>query len=495
MMRPTALSLLLLCALGASALAAEATPHPRAVTGHTVNINGTPLAYTATVAEYIVKDDKDAPGAAVVTIAYIRDDVKNRARRPVLFAFNGGPGASSSPLHMSAIGPVVRVSEKSSDRRGSHYAENASSPLDVTDLVFIDPVSTGFSRPLPDIDPQQWYGGLVDAVEVATVIRDWLKANHRESSPKFLVGESYGTTRAGLIIKYAPYLRFNGVILVSGGGGSRDPNIHAVDLLADMAVGAWYHNKVDRRGLTAEQFYKDALTFGRGDYLATLNDPNLQPAAMHLMAERVASYIGLPVALIEEKKLKVSRNDWMFNIVKDQGLRAGLLDSRATGKWCPNMQGDIDDPAMGFVPSDTCAAQDKPPPTAASVGPIESPAVGRYIREDLKFEDNDPYYGVNLKANSLWGQGAGADGHEPSTTEIMSHAMKADPDLRLAAISGFYDLGSSDGSAFVKAGIPTNRLTLVRLAGGHEVYSTAFGGDQDRQLFNEAVRKFVTARR
>ena len=486
--------LMSLLLLGSSALPAEPTPHATAVTRHTVHINGTPIAYTATVAEYLLRDDTGAPGAAVVTIAYTRDGVKNLARRPVLFAFNGGPGASSSPLHMSAMGPVIRVSEKSGDRRGTRYAENTASPLDATDLVFIDPVSTGFSRPLPGIDPQQWYGGLVDAVEVATVIRDWLKTNHRENSPKFLAGESYGTTRAGLIVRYAPYLEFDGVILVSGGGG-RDPNSHAVDLLADMAVGAWYHQKVDRRGLTAEQFYQEALAFGRGDYLRALNDANLQPAGLHLMAERVAAYIGLPTGLIEEKKLKVSSNDWMFNILKDQGLRAGLLDSRATGKWCPNMQGAIDDPAMGFVPSDTCAAEDRPPPTAASVGPIESPAVGRYIREDLRFADNDPYYGVNLKTNSLWGQGIGADGHEPTTTEILAGAMKADPDLKLAVISGFYDLGSGDGSAFVKAGVPTNRLTLVRLAGGHEVYSTAFGGDQDRQLFNEAVRKFVTADR
>jgi carboxypeptidase C (cathepsin A) len=487
--------LVLICAPGPAALAAEQTPHATAVTQHTVHINGVPIAYTATVAEHIIKDDRGAPGAAVITIAYTRDGVKDPARHPVLFAFNGGPGASSSPLHMSAMGPVVRVSEKSGDRRASRYAENTSSPLDVTDLVFIDPVSTGFSRPLPGIDPQQWYGGLVDAVEVATVIRDWLNTNHRQNSPKFLAGESYGVTRAALILKYAPYLRFDGVILVSGREGGEDSNAHAVDLLADMAVGAWYHKRVDRRGLTAEQFYRDALAFGRGDYLAALNHASLQPAELHSMADRVAAYTGLPVSLIEEKKLKVSSNDWMFNILKDQGLRAGLLDSRATGKWCPSMQGDIDDPAMGFVRSDTCAAPDKPPPTAASVGPIESPAVGRYIRGDLKFADNDPYYGVNLKANSLWGQGAGADEHEPSATEIMASAMKADPDLKLAVISGFYDLGSGDGSAFVKAGVPTKRLTLVRLAGGHEVYSTEFGGDEDRQLFNEAVRRFVTAGR
>src|SRR6185437_13410822 len=108
--------------------------------------------------------------------------------------------------------------------------------------------------------------------------------------------ESYGTTRAALIVKYAPGLKLDGILLVSGGGSSSDATERAVDLLANMAAGAWYHKKVDRRGLTAEQFYHDALAFGRGDYSAALNNPNLTPGELHVMAQRVAAYIGLPVA-------------------------------------------------------------------------------------------------------------------------------------------------------------------------------------------------------
>ena len=306
---------------------------------------------------------------------------------------------------MSAMGPRVHGAEGVGIHRDNDLVDNTSSPLDVTDLVFIDPVSTGFSRPLGGVDPQQWYGGKVDALEVATVIQDWLKSHHRERSPKYLAGESYGTTRAGLIVKYAPALKLNGVLLVSGGGGGNDTPSRAVDLLANMAVGAWYHHKVDRRGLTAEQFYQDALAFGRGDYSTALTNTGLTPEELHQVAQRVAGYIGLPVSLIESSRLQVTRNDWMFNLLREQGLRTGLLDTRATGKWCPNMQGGIDDPAMGFVPSDTCAPPNKPP-TPASVGPRESPSVGRYLREELKFADSDPYYGVNLLANSLWGKGA-----------------------------------------------------------------------------------------
>jgi carboxypeptidase C (cathepsin A) len=489
------LSLLLLSPLDAVALAKHPTPHPQAITRHTSHINGAPIAYTATVAEDIIKTSDRRSGAAVVTITYLLEGVRDRVHRPVLFAFNGGPGASSSALHLSGLGPMVRTAERRQEEPfGKPYVENTSSPLDVADLVFIDPVSTGFSRPLPDVDPQEWYGGKGDALEVTRVIKDWLVTHGRQRSPLYLVGESYGTTRAGLIVKYATDLEFSGVILVSGGGGSSDPNTRAAELLANMAAGAWFHQKVDRRGLTAEQFYSQALTFGRTDYVAALNNANLTPLQLHEMAERVKGYIGLPTALIESSKLVLSPNEWMFNLLKDQGLRTGLLDSRVTGKWCPNMQGALDDPTMAFVPPDICTPEDVPL-TPASIGAKESPAAARYLREELRFVDSGPYYGVNLTVNSLWGKGAGAGEKEPGTARIMADAMKADPRLRLAAISGFYDLGSGTGSGFVQAGVPTDRLTLLRFPSPHEVYDTAFGSDEPRKRFDEVVRTFVTAGR
>lgn len=485
MSRATALKVLLVGTLGASAMAAETTPHPSAVTQHVVHINGHAIAYTATVAENLVQEEYGgAPGAAVVTIAYIRNDTTDFALRPVLFAFNGGPGASSFLLHLSAMGPVLHVG----GHRDSGYAENISSPLDVTDLVFIDPVSTGFSRALPRIDRQQWYGGRADAVEVASVINEWLKTNHRENSPVYVAGESYGATRAALIVKYVPELRLNGVLLISGIDWSSNPRV--VNFFATMAAGAWYHKKVDRRGLTAEQFYLDALAFARDDYFAALRNTNLQPVELHAMSERVAGYIGLPVALIEKKKLVVLPRDWSFNILKDQGMRAGFMDVRATAKWCPDMRGEDPAGSVHFLPSDTCRTQDKQR-SLESLG--EDPMVGRYLREQLKFADNDPYYSINASVALLWGKGAEADAQEPTTAQIMAAAMNADHRLRLIAIYGLFDFLSGDGSAFVAAGVPSERFTLLRVAGGHEVYQTDFGEVHNRELFNGAVRTFITS--
>jgi carboxypeptidase C (cathepsin A) len=461
----------------------SSVPAPRvAITRHVVHVSGQAIVYTATVAEHIITDDKGQPGAMVITIAYTRDGVSNLARRPVMFVFNGGPGASSSPLHMSGLGPVLRVNPK--DRTSTQFGENATTPLDVTDLIFIDPVSTGFSRALPGIDPKQWYNGTSDALEVATVIKDWLKLHHREGSPLFLCGESYGTTRAGLIVNYAPELKFNGVLLVSGGSGSMGPNARNIDSVGSMAAGAWYHERVDRRGLNVQQFYAEAMKFARGEYSDALAQAaNLSVAEHHRVALNLSAFIGLPIELIESKDLKIDENTYMFNLLKDKGLRTGRLDTRVTSELTPNASGGIDDPSLGVATS----TKGGPAPTPASVGPIVSPAVGRYISEQLKFPSADPYYGVNFTANAQWVFSTPGGEEKESTSAIMARAMKSDARLKLFAVSGIYDLGSSDGTGFSANGVPADRLTVDLFPGPHEVYD----GDENRAAFDNDVRDFV----
>jgi carboxypeptidase C (cathepsin A) len=459
-----------------------ARPPRVAITGHVVHVNGEAIAYTATVADDIIKDNKGEPGAAVVTIAYTRNGVGDLVDRPVMFVFNGGPGASSSPLHMSGLGPVLRADPK--DRTSMQLVENPTTPLDATDLVFIDPVSTGFSRALPGVDSTQWYNGKGDALEVATVIIDWLKLQHRERSPLFLCGESYGTTRAGLIVKYAPELKFNGVLLVSGGSGSSGPNAGHINSVGTMAAGAWYHNKVDRHGLTVQQFYAAAMEFARGEYADALAQGTSLPAPeRRRVSQKLSTYIGLPVDLIESKDLKIDGNTYMFNLLKDRGLRTGGLDTRATSELKPNAAGGIDDPSLGVVAPVSGGAV----PTAASVGPVVSPAVGRYISEDLKFPSTDPYYGVNFTANSQWVFSPTEGDRDGSTAAIMARAMKADLKLKLFAVSGIYDLGSSDGEGFRENGVPEDRLTLDSFPGPHEVYD----GTDNRTTFDNDVRNFI----
>jgi carboxypeptidase C (cathepsin A) len=453
----------------------------KAVTAHEITIAGQHIDYTATVADDIIDGLDGKPGAAIVTIAYTRNAVANEAQRPVMFLFNGGPGASSSPLHMSALGPVRRLAS-TGDRSSASFGDNADSPLDAFDLVFIDPVSTGFSRALPGVDPKQWYDGKRDAIEVGQVITDWLRTNGRTASPRYLAGESYGTTRVGLILEYCPQLAFDGVVLVSGGGRvGAGPNAVYVASLPSMAAGAYFHERIDRAGRTVEEFVEQARKFAHDDYAPALAKGRSLPAAeRHRIAAGLAAFTGLPPALIEAHNLRISVNLYMFNLLKDRGLRTGLLDVRTTSALVANASGAIDDPALGVVKP---AANSKAKPTAAAVGAVASPGVGKYLHEVLDFPSQDPYIGVNFTANVAWKYDRGQD-----TASLIAQRTGTDPRMRLFAVSGFYDLaGGDDPSGFVHAGVPPGRLTFLPFAAGHEVYDD----DANRARFAAALRKFV----
>jgi carboxypeptidase C (cathepsin A) len=466
----------------ASAAADSVAPRS-AITRHIVHIRGKTIPYIAHVAEFPVIGPDGKPAAMVVTSSYLRSDITDEDSRPVIFAFNGGPGASSSPLHMSAMGPAIRQDGPSANDPATTFSENTESAFDIADLVFIDPVSTGFSRPLPGVDPQPFYSTQGDALEVATVIYEWLKENHREHSPRYLMGESYGTERAALILKYAPTLTFDGVLLVSGGGAPAGPNMDSVNLVPGMTAAAWYFKKIDRKGLSLEETYTAAEKFARGEYRDALDKGTVLPDAdRQRVAQDLAGFIGLPVDLILRKNLKPTKNDFMFNLLKDQGLRTGLLDTRVTQPFNPNAVGDLDDPALGVVKP--ASGKDKKP-TAASVGPIESKVLERYLTQELKFPSSDPYYAVNFTANSKWTFGKG-DG---DTAGMISAAMKADPNLRLFTVSGYFDLYATKGAGFAQAGVPPSRYTAMMLPGPHSVYDGADG--ENRKAFNAAVRTFV----
>ncbi|MBX3484886.1 hypothetical protein [Phenylobacterium sp.] len=476
---------------------AAAVRAPRvAVTKHEGVFNGEKVKFTATVAEVFLNDAAGRPAAAATTIAYVRNGVKDPGARPVIFLFNGGPGASSSPLHMSALGPYRRGPAPPGDRSGGGWIPNTVSPLDAADLVFIDPVGTGFSRPFPGTNPQRFYSVSGDAQAVKTVIATWLKANRRETSPRFLMGESYGTTRAANIARISQDLPFDGVMLVALSGEVSGREMPYVVALPTMAAGAWYHQKIDRAGRSVDQVFAEALDFARTDYLEALVEGGSLPAEKkRRIAERMSGLIGLPADLIVEKDLRLSKNDWMFNILKDRTLRTGLLDVTVTAPLEPGQDGAIDDPALGVVPKRAPGAPAAPPPSPAALGAIPSPAVGRYMIEALKYPAGDePYYGVNFAVNAAWDYErprtpGGATG--PSAFEALGQAMRANPKLRLFWAAGYYDLTTpaySGRYTLDQAGVPAGQLTAAYFAGPHGVYDH----DENRARFAESVKAFVT---
>jgi carboxypeptidase C (cathepsin A) len=437
-------------------------------TEHTRILNGQTVTYTATVAETIIAGPEGKPAGSMITTSYVRKGVQRGSERPVMFVFNGGPGASSSPLHMGAFGPR-RIIDSAA---GRSIVDNPYSPLDVVDLVFVDPIGTGYSRPLPGMDGRPFWSVSGDAASVKTFIRKWLRDNGRESSPRFLCGESYGATRAAQIVSSGNDLSFDGVLLFSMTGSPGGPDLPYVMLFPSYAVTAAFHKKAGDDGRAPAQVFADAVEFARTEYMpALLEGDSLAAGKAARLAEEMSRRIGLPASFIAERKLRVSRSDFMLNLLKDRGLRTGQIDARATGKIedYAGKKGPYDDPSM-------------------FVGGSSAPTVHAYFTSELKFPATEPYKTLNLEINSRWKFDCERAMSDPAG--IIGKAMKEQPRLRLFWAAGYYDLTTpfyAGKHALDHAGIPPARLVVAAFPTGHSV----FEGDENLARFTGAVRSFI----
>ena len=483
-----------LAVLGVTASGAWAAPvrTPRSAMTHLVwTSSAAKVRYTAWVEDNFVNDAHGKPGASIITVAYTRDGVTDPARRPVIFAFNGGPGAAGSMLNLGGIGPVRLIGkpkgepgERPGMPQAGHYQDNPESLIGAADLVFIDPVSTGFSRAFPGENPRQWYTDASDAASVTQAIEHWLTVHHRWASPRYLIGESYGTERVGMMLAKDKRLRFDGVVLVALAVPAEGRLIPYVTSLPTMAAGAWYHHQIARDGRTVEQVFAQAERFARTDYLdALFRGSSLPRADRTRIAERMSALIGLPASLIEARGLRIDKNTYMFNLLKDEHLRTGLLDVRVTGQLIKNGQGAIDDPALGALPKKLLGSTHL---TAASLGILENPMIGGYLKHELHFPTKQQYYSINFIANSKWKYNRRFD-----AVAAVSKAMKAQPKLRLMWVQGMYDLTCpADLSHYTidQDGVPANRLTALVLPGPHSAYTTK----QTLPIFVSALRRFIS---
>jgi len=448
------------------------------MTEHTGTFNGCAIKYTATVAETFIPDKDGKPAASIVTTTYLRKDIENAAARPVLFGFNGGPGASSTPLHLSALGPRRWV-EVTGERA---MGDNPFSPLADIDLVFIDPIGTGFSRPLPGVDGQPFWSVTGDADSVVFFIKDWLKIHGREASPRFLCGESYGTARAAQIIGTHRDLKFDGVILISMMGGMENPDLSQIMEFPTYATTAAFHGKVDAAGRQPEEIFNEALKFARDEYLPALVQGTALPAEEKArLAGEMAKRIGLPASYLAAKDLRLSPSDFMLGLLADRGLRIGQIDARVTGKL-EDFAGQTppgDDPSM---------ASSKAAPGSAMPKPAAKSATQGYFNEELKYPDTEKYNPLNFVINGKWIFDADRPLKDP--VGLVGEVMREQPQLRLFWAAGYYDITTplyAGKYTLEHSGAPADRLTIAAYPTGHMVYD----GDENLDRFVKSVVKFT----
>ncbi|MEO5577501.1 MAG: peptidase S10 [Sphingomicrobium sp.] len=453
------------------------------------NFGGQRVNYAATIGETIIKAEDGTPKAAIITTAYVKEP--RDPGRPVTFLFNGGPGSGSVWLQMGAFGPKrVAIPSNGTDDGAPPYPilDNPDSLLDVTDLVFIDPPGTGFSRLLGKTEGKEFYGVTADAKAVAEVIRRWLNDNGRWNSPKYLGGESYGTSRSAAVVNQlanATYndVALNGVILIStildfGAGADRAGNeLSFITNLPSMAAAAHYHGKATSPSL--EQFVDEARAWAIGPYATALLKGQKLPAEERAVVRRqLARFTGLSEAYLDQADLRVSPDRFYKQLLRDRGLSIGRLDARYTGKDYDSAGENYDnDPSFYGIDAGYTAA------------------INTWSRGTLGFVTDREYQSIgNLGRDWDWRIDGGRDQNAYlNLTPYLGTALRENSGLKIFVGQGYYDFATpffAAEYALSRSGIPQDRVEFHYYQSGHMMYVR----DQDRSKLTADVRGFIKRR-
>lgn len=409
----------------------------RQATHHQATIGGRPIAYTATAGTLTLRDNEGKPTASMFYVAYTTGD----PRRPVTFLYNGGPGSSTVWLHMGSLSPVRVLTDSPQPTHNAPYelANNDSSLLDKSDLVFLDAVGAGFSRPVGDTKLQAFWGTDQDIDAFARGVERWLTVNQRWNAPKFLFGESYGTTRsAGLSYRLErDGVQLNGVILLSSvlNYGRRQPGFDQslINYLPSYAAAAAYHHKLASEPGDLAAFLKEVRDFARGPYALALNEgQDLSEADRQAIAQKLSGYIGLPASYILASDLRVPPGRFRKELLRDQRLTLGRYDDRFTG-----MDVDAAGEEPEFDPSDTGI-------TGAFVAAFHD-----YLTHELGYQTELAYRPTYYASGIPWdfkhdsdSVGGGGGSNDADVALDLSQAMRENPHLLLYSLNGIYDLAT-----------------------------------------------------
>ncbi|MBO6587060.1 MAG: carboxypeptidase [Gracilimonas sp.] len=445
---------------------------------HQVTIKGKKVPYTTTVGNQPVWNEEGKPIASLFYTYYERSDVKNKERRPLVFSFNGGPGSASVWMHIGYTGPKkLKIDDEGFPIQPYGVEDNPHSILDVADIVFVNPVNVAFSRILdPETERSEFFGVNADVEYLADWINTFVNRQNRWPSPKYLIGESYGTTRvSGLAneLQSSYWMYLNGVILVSptGLGVDRDGPVEDATALPYYAATAWYHDALgsELQSKDLDEILPEVEAFAINEFIPALAKGGfLEDSEKQRIAEKVSEYSGLSVESILDRNLRISTSFFWKELLRDQGLTVGRLDSRYRGVDRQNAGERYDyDPAL------------------TAWNHAFTPAINHYLRDELGYETDLQYW--------TFGPVHPWDRSGDNTGEDLRSAMAENPFLHVLIQSGYYDGGTNYFDAkytmwnMDPSGRLKDRLSFKGYRSGHMMYLRA----EDLATSNEDIRVFI----
>jgi carboxypeptidase C (cathepsin A) len=424
-------------------------------TAHSGVFNGQRIRYRATVAETVIEDPGQVPAADLYSFSYVADGVGSAAARPVMFIFNGGPGASSVFLHLCSLGPKVLrdCSPAGTSNPAAPLVDNPRSPLDRADLVFIDPTDTGWSHTLPGVPPEQFHSVDGDSDSVTALIVWWLRKHGRLDSPVYVYGESYGSMRGVAVVRdlarSKPKVAVAGLLLggfaitFGRGNGTPDPVWNALRLPTAASM-AWHYGKIDNKHQTWEEAVDKAAAFARTQYAgALILGHHLDAATRQRIIERLPGLCGIPQSWFISHHT-IETGDFATALLHDEGL---VLDGN-NGLW--TYRAGAKSHGNGYI--------------------AYSHAIARYATAELRVQGLGGYEIItpnDLQVFEGWNfRTSGA----PSLEVTLAREMHDDPHLRLLVVQGRYDTQTQVADTryvLDQTDLPRERLTMAYFDGGH----------------------------
>lgn len=415
------------------------------VTRHSIQIDGKNVNYSATVGWLILKNEKKEPVARFGYTAYVKSDIIDKTQRPIIFAFNGGPGSSSIWLHLGGLGPKRVVVNDTSYTPSPPYKsiDNNYSIIDVADLVMIDPVGTGYSKPLGEAKKKDFWGVDQDIKSVSGFIEKYVTETGRWVSPKYILGESYGGMRAAGLVWYLQndcLMNFNGVVLVS-------PFLNFISnsdgyyldepymlFFPSLAAAAWYHNLIPDKPENLEAFLKEVEEFAYNEYgPALMKGFTIALDEKKAIAEKMGAYTGTDIEYWMKADLRVVHTQFLQELMRNEERITGRLDARFTGSMVDPLNEDMDyDPCSKYI------------------GHAFKAALLDYFRNDLDFKQSEEYKVTESIGSWDWKHKPPSSFKAtfddlipwPDLRPDLSMAMITNPGLNVMVMQGYYDLAT-----------------------------------------------------